>query len=373
MDTVPILNRRYPRFLVGWLLVAFSGVIGAFADDWHEWEGKLVGVVEALPASGLVGDWRVAGVVVHVLPSTRIKQEHGFVQVGSIVKMEGSWQPDRSFTAYEISVEVNPGGVPPASDTKIFGVLKLLPTPEAPAGAEGVVIVRSFSVGGTVVREDLKVGVEHLLPQQTYDVFVDGVHAGTMLTNYQGEGYLFLSSQPPPGAEPLPPQLSPVTQRQRAEVRQGGVVMLAGDFAAARWDGDWFAGGQYLAVAPLANRERVVVGLGVAEVKENEQKLKVVAFLSPQVAEVRVLVDGLELGTLTTLPNGMLHVTFSTRPDEEDLPLPEDALPVSGWQEVTLQTLEGEVLASGSLLAAPLPGTATAPGQVRRHLGKPRS
>jgi len=363
---------RHWLFIAVLLLLALSVAVGALAHQHPEREGKLVGPVQALPASGLVGDWTVAGVVVHVLPTTVIEQEKGPVQVGALVKVEGTFQADHSLLASKVEVLANPGGVQPPAMGKVFGVLKLLPTPAAPVAAEGVVVVRAFTAGGTVLREDLKVGVEHLLPQQTYDVFVDGVHAGAILTNGEGEGHLFLSSAPIPGAEPLPPELSPVTQRQQVEVRQANTVVLFGDFANARWDGDGSAAREYLAVAPLAGGNGVILGLGVAEIKQGEQQLKVTAFLLPPLVPVTVVADQVVLGTLQTQANGLLHGEFSTSPEGHDVPLPGDALPVSGWQTLELRAADGSLLASGSFQSLPHPGTPTAPGQVRRNLGKPK-
>jgi hypothetical protein len=66
--------------------------------------GKLKGVVELLPASGLIGDWRVSGQIVHVTSSTRISQEHGQIVVGTRVKIKGPRQADGSIVANRVQV-----------------------------------------------------------------------------------------------------------------------------------------------------------------------------------------------------------------------------------------------------------------------------
>ncbi len=364
-------GRHWP-FIVAMVLFLLSLAIGALALKPPQREGKLVGRVESLPGADLVGDWKVAGVVVHVTAETEIDQEHGAVQVGAVVKVEGSFRPDGSLDARKVEVLANPGPVPQPADTKVFAVLKLHPTTQAPAGAEGVAIIRVFKLGDTVVREDFKLGVEHLLPQHVYDVYVDGVHAGAVATNAEGEGHLFLSSAALPATEPLPPGLSPLLERQQVEVRDGSTVMLTGNFADARWDGDGHPQREYLAVAPLISSQRVVLGLGVAEIKEGKQTLKLAAFFLPALVPVTVVVDDQVVGTVPTQANGYIHATFSTQPEEGQLPLPFAALPVSSWQKLELRDASGAVLAAGEFAAVLHPGTVTAPGQVRRYLGRPR-
>ncbi|MGQ9751428.1 MAG: DUF5666 domain-containing protein [Thermoanaerobaculaceae bacterium] len=166
---------------------------------------RLVGAVESLPEAGLVGDWTVAGVVVHVFETTQIKHEHGTIAIGSWVKVEGAFRLDSSFDASEIELLCHTT-YPPFSE-KRFALLKLQATAAAPPEAEGVAWIRSFAQAGSVVREDLQVAVEQLLPGQIYEVFVDGFHAGSILTNAEGEGHLFLSFGNIPGAEPLPQEL----------------------------------------------------------------------------------------------------------------------------------------------------------------------
>ncbi len=97
-------------------------------------EVKFVGVVKTLPGSGLIGDWTVAGIMtgtqsvtvtVHVSATTKISQEHGKVEVGSLVKVEGIKQTDNSVKATEI--EVMHGKPNPGSRIEFFGKIETLP------------------------------------------------------------------------------------------------------------------------------------------------------------------------------------------------------------------------------------------------------
>jgi Domain of unknown function (DUF5666) len=62
------------------------------------------GAIQSLPSSGLVGDWTVAGRLVHVVSSTKLKSEHGAFAVGVTVKLKGLQMSDGSIVATKISV-----------------------------------------------------------------------------------------------------------------------------------------------------------------------------------------------------------------------------------------------------------------------------
>lgn len=342
-------------------------VILQAAGDWadhDDYYAKFYGEVQSLPVSGYVGDWLVSGTVVHVTAATRIDQKHGAVAVGSMVEVKGQWLADRTFQAYEID-ELEQRGTQPLG--KQFAVLKLQATSAAPPAAEGVAVISSFALAASVVREDLKVAVEHLLPAQIYEVYVDGFHAGSIFTNTEGKGYLFLFSENIPGAEPLPTELSPVANRQQVEVRHGQTVVLTGNFANAHWhgdgddcgdwdhhgSGDWdHHGNGYYAMAALVKGDGAVVGAAVTKSHEGKEKLKLMASALPGSTTITVVVDGIALGTVFTSTSGNLDVTFSTSPDGDDLLLPFAALPTAAWQQIALQDATGQVLASGSFLPA---------------------
>ncbi len=66
------------------------------------------GTVESLPGSGLIGDWRVSGRIVHVSASTRIKQKKGPVEVGADVKVHGIQLGDGSIEGRKIQLRKSP-------------------------------------------------------------------------------------------------------------------------------------------------------------------------------------------------------------------------------------------------------------------------
>lgn len=72
------------------------------------------GVVDSLPASGLIGEWQVSGRKVQVTAETEINQEHGAVAVGAFVEVKGTLTTDGKVLAREIQVKGRPpvgGGV----------------------------------------------------------------------------------------------------------------------------------------------------------------------------------------------------------------------------------------------------------------------
>ena len=96
--------------------IALSLAVGTVAvvglDDVREAfaledDTEIDGVVEAMPATGLIGTWQVGGRTVQVTEATEIDQVMGSIGVGIAVEVEGEAQPDGSILASEIEVEDN--------------------------------------------------------------------------------------------------------------------------------------------------------------------------------------------------------------------------------------------------------------------------
>lgn len=61
------------------------------------------GTIQTLPnTAGFIGDWTIAGHIVHVTSITRIENEDGMIAVGRVVEVEGCRRPDGSIDAQEI-------------------------------------------------------------------------------------------------------------------------------------------------------------------------------------------------------------------------------------------------------------------------------
>ncbi len=329
-----------------------------------------VGVVKTLPGTpDFVGDWLVGAVTVHVTSSTTIDQSKGAVAVGALVRVQGALQTDGSVNATDITVlpaQSSAGG----GGSHVFAVLQLTPTPDAPAGAEGVVVTRHFEFPDGTVREDLKVMVEGLLPGTAYDVTIDSVAAGTIMTDDEGEGHLFLSTASIPGAEPLPAALQPVTGLKSLTITDpSAVVVLTGDFANARINSGEKGDNAFTSIAPLKNVSGTVEGMASAAIRGQQQFLFVAAFDLTAGATVHIVVDGTDLGPFAVSGNGALKENFAAMPDADQLPLPAALLPVSGLLHIEIQDTGGNVLLSGDFSVV-TDGGVSAMGQLRRHLGR---
>jgi len=66
---------------------------------------KFYGVIQTLPAGGLIGDWTVSGIVVHVSNTTRIEQEYGAPMVNGRVEVKGTLRADGSVDAIKIETK----------------------------------------------------------------------------------------------------------------------------------------------------------------------------------------------------------------------------------------------------------------------------
>jgi hypothetical protein len=77
---------------------------------------EFTGSVQAMPPSGLIGTWTIAGKTVKTNAATAIDQDDGSIGVGAVVEVKGTTQPDGSVLASEIQVETGVGGGPPGRD-----------------------------------------------------------------------------------------------------------------------------------------------------------------------------------------------------------------------------------------------------------------
>lgn len=94
---------------------------------------EIVGNIEALPASGLLGTWRVAGRDVIVGSSTILDSEHGAFAVGVSVEAKGTGNAAGALVASRVErVAGNGAPVPPL---KFWGTVETLPSTAGFVGA----------------------------------------------------------------------------------------------------------------------------------------------------------------------------------------------------------------------------------------------
>ena len=102
------------------------------------------GVIQSLPASGLIGDWIVNGRIIHVTTSTLIKVESGAVVVGAFVEIKGCPRSDGSIDAGTIEVEQEQEAPRPFPFVIFFGTVQTLPA--SPFTGDWIVNGRSVHV-----------------------------------------------------------------------------------------------------------------------------------------------------------------------------------------------------------------------------------
>ena len=210
--------------------------------------------------------------------------------------------------------------------------------------------------------------VEHLLADTLYDVMLDGFAAGAILTDDEGEGCLRFSTREVGGAEPLPPDLDPVNELGHVDVSLAGIVVLAGEFADAKWHGTSQHGEESAFAAFLRDGDGDIVGALIAKAEEDEQELELKAWGLEPFATYQVVLDGNVLVTLVADAQGHLEGEWENPADDEEL-LPDEFLPVSGLLHGELQTTDGDVVAEGDFSAlAKHAGTGTL-RSVRRRPG----
>lgn len=107
---------------------------------------EISGVVQTMPASGLIGDWKIAGRAVTTDAATRFDQEEGTVGVGALVEVIGLPQVDGSLRAAILEVKVGVGPPPAPGDGSDDGEFSG-PIVALPDGS----LIGNWNVGGKVV------------------------------------------------------------------------------------------------------------------------------------------------------------------------------------------------------------------------------
>jgi hypothetical protein len=88
------------------LLASFFALASlAFAAEGHKGKIEIEGLIQAMPAEGHVGEWKVGNKVVHVNAATVIKEKDGKAVVGKKVDVKGVIEENGLVTATKIETE----------------------------------------------------------------------------------------------------------------------------------------------------------------------------------------------------------------------------------------------------------------------------
>jgi len=94
------------------LLISFFAAYRVAGKDKNKDHFEFNGLIESLPAAGLLGDWAVSGHAVHVSINTHIKIDEGVLPaVNAFVEIKGTLLPDGSVVATEIDITDGAGVV----------------------------------------------------------------------------------------------------------------------------------------------------------------------------------------------------------------------------------------------------------------------
>ncbi len=205
---------------------ACDAVAGAAAGR----EAAFCAVIEALPPSRAIGEWRASGVTVRAGAATAIDETQGGVARGVSVLVEGETEPDGSVTATRIAVhaagcDALPGAAPGAQGTATADYLAVGALNGHRQGAAGVAIA--------LIRGDaheVTLGVRGLEPDRPYVLVIDGTAAASITASESGLIHAEMSDPPVDDGIALPDSLLPVSGLLRVElVDSSGAVVVSGE------------------------------------------------------------------------------------------------------------------------------------------------
>lgn len=116
---------------LGWLWALALAVMVSAPAVAKDGVAELIGAVQAMPASGLVGSWTIAGRTARADSATVFKQEIGALAVGALVEAKANIQSDGALLLTVVEVKQGAGGAttpPPVGlDNEIVGTVESLP------------------------------------------------------------------------------------------------------------------------------------------------------------------------------------------------------------------------------------------------------
>lgn len=228
--------------IIGLALLLILAGGAAVADDGGSGggqEARFVGLVQGMPGAGLLGDWSISGLMVHVSASTELKQEDGILAVGATAEVRGAFRMDGSVDASRI--EARAGAAPVAQEMHFVGVITGLP-------ASG--LLGDWMVGGVTVHVTAATRIEQK------DALVSVGGTVEVKGTSEADGSLDAAKIEVRATAPAPPAGAPAPIEFRGEITQ---------LPAGGGPGDWVIGGKtvHVTTATKVNaRDGVVPAVG---------------------------------------------------------------------------------------------------------------
>jgi uncharacterized protein (TIGR03437 family) len=307
--------------------------------------------------NGLAGDWIVGGKTVHVVSQTRISREHGRVEVGAYLELEGNQRTDGSIDPVGIEVERDasaPTGT--IGYINFYGPIRMLPATVHVATAtkleknRGEFAVAAYvevsgyqladgSVNATKVESRSATSGDD---RRSFIEFIGAVSKLPDTTNYVGDWTV--------AGRTVHVRQRTVIRRERATVAVGATVEIYG---AELPDGSVDAkfievahgptGASFVAFAPLAS-----VNAG-SYLEGNTSSAIIASFgsnLASGVEVAKTLPLPTELGGVSVWIDGNPAGLFFVSPTQINYQVPDDLLP--GAAQVAVMR-DGQTVAQGTL------------------------
>jgi hypothetical protein len=123
-------NRAALAALTAWTVAIMTALLIATPARAKDGVAELIGAVSAMPASGLVGNWTIAGRNARADTATVFKQELGRLAVGALVEAKANILADSSLLLTVVEVKQGVGGPtsPPVGiENDVTGAIETLP------------------------------------------------------------------------------------------------------------------------------------------------------------------------------------------------------------------------------------------------------
>ena len=238
---------------------------GGHYGDHHR--GHAFGVIEQLPASGLIGTWIVAGVPYSVTEQTELRAKGGAFAISETVKIEFKLDSSGGRVATEVKLKF-PQGAPGQENATFVGFIDTMPD----AGYVGLWVVSGTEFSATVSSKF----------KEDHGAFTQGAYVKVEYRTVNGVNVIHeMETAVPPGAG---------DDDHIGKVDSMDDNVLA---AAAAVNSTWVIGGRSFVVTPATRVDGALAASDTAWVN---------SYVAADGTEVATLIEGITLNSFIYLP-----------------------------------------------------------------------